>query len=210
MNPVLLKIYGDRTCQLSAENSTLGMDQLTIMLNNKPIVKTTSIPKDEKGVVISGTTATLSGTPVLSENVTVYLSNANRENIQKLTKVTSAPTAGQFSISGSTITVASGVSGVLNCYYFESIEAEVLEAGSSVGAIYKCYAKCLIQSISNKRLYAGNILMPNTQINPSVTFGGSNSSDVPESSSIVLDLLSINGVSPYTIIAHEITSESEL
>jgi hypothetical protein len=210
VNPVLLKIYGDRTCQLTAENSTLGMDQLTIMLNNAVTVQTANVPKDEKGVAISGTTATISGTPVVSQNVTVYLSNANKENIQKLTKVASAPTAGQFSITGSTITVASGTTGVLNIYYFQSVEAEVLSAGSAVAPVYKCYAKCLLQSISNKRLYAGDILCSNVQITPSVTLGGSNAAETPSSSSLVLDLLSINGVAPYTIIAHEIASESDL
>lgn len=209
-NPVLMTIEGDRDVQLTANNSTLGMDQLSLMLGNKVVVKTVMTPKDEKMVAISGTTATLSGTPVLSENVTVFLSNANGEDVQKLTKVASAPTAGQFSIATNVITVAGGVTGVLNCYYFESVEAEQLSASASGTGIYKAYAKCLLQSISNKRLYAGDIVMNNVTLTKDFNIGGSNSADVPESSQIVLDLLTLNGLAPYVINCYEITSAEKL
>ncbi len=210
MNPVLLKIYGDRDCQLTAENSTLSMEQLSIMLNTAVVVKSVNVPKYEKGVAISGTTATIVGTPAANTNVTVYTTNANKENLVKLTKVASAPTGNQFSISGSVITVSATISGNINVYFFEAQEAEVLTATASTASVYKAYANCLLQSISNSRLYAGNILLNNCQITPSVTFGGSNAAETPESSSLTLDLLSLNGVAPYEIICYEVTSADEI
>lgn len=210
MNPILLKIYGDRSCQLNAENSTLSMEQLSIMLNTTVTVQTKNVPKYEKGVAITGTTATISGTPASNTNITVYTTNANKENLVKLTKVASAPTGNQFSITGSVITVPSTLSGNLNVYFFESQEAEVLSAVASSASIYKAYANCLLQSISNGRLYAGNILLNNCQITPSVTFGGSNSAETPESSSLVLDLLSLNNLAPYEIICYEVASADEI
>ena len=186
------------------------MEQLSIMLNTAVTVKSVNVPKYEKGVAISGTTATIVGTPSANANITVYTTNANKENLVKLTKVTSAPTGNQFSITGSVITVPATITGNLNVYFFESQEAEVLSAVASSGSIYKAYANCLLQSISNSRLYAGNILLNNCQITPSVAFGGSNSAEVPESSSLVLDLLSLNTLSPYEIICYEVTSADEI
>ena len=211
MNPVLLKIFfGDRTCQLTADNSTLSMEQLSVMLGTTVTVKTVNVPKYEKNVQISGTTATLSGEPVVGENVTIYTTNANRENLVKLTKVASAPTGNQFSVTGSTITVPATITGQLNVYYFEQEESEVLSAVASTSPVYKCYANCLLQSISNSKLYAGNILLNNTQIAPSITLGGSNASETPEASQIVLELLSLNGQAPYEIICREIESSDEI
>jgi len=210
VNPVLLKIFGDRTCQLTAENSTLSMEQTSVMLAATVTVATVNVPKYEKGVAITGTTATIVGSPVAGQNVTVYTTNTNKENLVKLTKVASAPTGNQFSITGSTITVPNTITGSLNIYFFEAEESEILTATASTAPIYKCYANCLLQSISNSKLYAGNILLSNTQIAPSVTLGGKNSSDTPDSSSIVLDLLSLNGVAPYAIICREITSSDEI
>ena len=57
---------------------------------------------------------------------------------------------------------------------------------------------------------AGNILLNNCQITPSVTFGGSNSAETPESSSLVLDLLSLNNLAPYEIICYEVASADEI
>lgn len=180
------------------------------MLNTSVTVKSVNVPKYEKGVAISGTTATLTGTPASNTNVTVYTTNANGENLVKLTKVTSAPTGNQFSISSQTITVPSTLSGNLNVYYFVAKEAEVLSATASTASVYKAYANCLLQSISNNRLYAGNILLNNCQITPSVTFGGSNSAETPESSALTLDLLSLNGLAPYEIICYEVESSDEI
>jgi len=186
------------------------MEQLSIMLGTSVTVKTANVPKYEKKVAISGTTATLTGTPASNANVTIYTTNTNGENLVKLTKVPSAPTGNQFSISSQTITVPSTITGSLNIYYFEAEESEVLSASASTSPIYKCYANCLLQSISNSKLYAGNILLNNIQIAPSISFGGSNSSDAPESSSIVLDLLALNSLAPYEIICREITSSDEI
>lgn len=209
-NPVLLKIFGDRTCQLTADNSTLSMEQLAVMLGTTVTVKTVNIPKYEKGVAITGTTATISGTPVVGQNVTVYTTNANKENLVKLTKVASGAVGNQFSITGSVITVPGTITGNLNVYFYEAEETEVLDATASTSPVYKCYANCLLQSISNSKLYAGNILLPNTQIAPSITLGGSNAAETPESSSIVLDLLSLNGQPPYSIICREVNSSDEI
>ena len=138
-----------------------------------------------------------------NENITVFTTNSNGEDLIPLTKVASAPTGNQFSLTGSTITVPATVTGSINAYYFISQEVESIAGVGGATGIYKCYAKCVLQSISNKRFYSGDIVMPNAQISSDVNIGGSNAAEVPENSSIVLDLLSLNNEFPYTINAYE-------
>jgi hypothetical protein len=209
-NPLLLNIFGDRTCELTAENSTLSMAQLSLMLGASVTVETVDLPKYEKSVAISDSTATITGVPATGANVTVYTTNSYVENVVLLEKVDSDPVGNQFSITGSVITVPSTITGSLNVYYFESEESEVLEAVTSDNTIFKCYADCLLQSISNSKLYAGNILMPNVQVSPSITISGKNSADAPDASDIVLDLLNLNGDAPYSIICREVDSSDEI
>ncbi len=206
-NPVIVTIKGDRTCKLQADNSVLSMEYLKILTGNSVVAKTVNEPKSEKKVPITSNTATLTGTPLVSANITVYLSNANGENLTKLTKVASAPTAGQFSISGSVITVASGTTGVLNAYYYVATEMEVLEATAGTAPIYKCQGIVLLQGTSNGRLYKGIIDCPAVQVSPSVTISGKNSSDAPDANSLELDLLSTSTY-PYAIQAVETATEN--
>lgn len=202
-NPVLLTIRGDRTVQMTANNSTLSMTQLSIMLNSTKTVKTVASPKYELRLPITSNTVTLTGTPMAGQDVSVFTTNTNGEDLIALTKVVSAPTGNQFSITGNTITVSATVTGSLNVYYFVSQEVESIAGTGGATDIYKCYAKCVLQSISNKRMYSGDIVMPNVQVSSDVNLGGSNSAEVPEASVITLDLLSLNNEVPYTINAYE-------
>jgi len=209
-NPVLLTIYGDRTCQLTATNSTLSMDVLKILTGNSVTIKTVNIPRVEKGLTITSNSVTLSKTPANGANITVYKSNSFGENITKMTKVTTPATATEFSVAGSTINFYAGTTGVVNVYYFESVESEVLEAIAGARPIFKANAKCLLQSISNKKLYMGDIMINACNVSPSISFGGQNSSDTPSPAELQLELLSLNDVAPYIITASEITSSADL
>lgn len=209
MNPVILTIKGDRTCKLSASNATLSTDYIKLLTGNSVTTKTVDTPKVDKKLAITSNSATLTKTPSANADVTIYLSNANGENITKLTKVASAPTAGQFSITGSTVTLASGTTGVINAYYFTSVEVEAQEAVSGVTPTYSCKGVCLLTSTSNKKLYRGIIDMPNVQVSPSVTLAGKNSSDAPDANTLELDLLS-TGTYPYAIQASEISTSNDV
>jgi hypothetical protein len=209
-NPVLLTIYGDRTCTLTATNSTMSMDLLKILTGNTVTIKSVNVPRVEKALAITSNSVTLAKTPATGANVTVYMSNAYNENVTKLTKTASAPTAGQFSITGTTITLASGTTGTLNVYYFEAVESEVLEAIAGARPIFKANAKVLLQSISNKKLYMGDIMINACNVSPSISFGGKNSSDTPDPATLELELLSLNDIAPYIIAVSEISSTSDL
>lgn len=209
MNPIILTITGDRDCKLSATNAVLSTDYIKLLTGNSVTTKTINTPKKDLMLPISGNTATLTKTPVLSADVTVFLSNANGENVTRLTKVASTPTAGQFSIAGSVISLASGVTGVLNAYYSVSEEAEVQESVAGVTPVYGCKGVCLLTSTSNKRLYKGIIDMPNVKITPSINLAGKNSSDAPDANTLELDLLS-TGAYPYAIQAVEINSSNDV
>lgn len=208
-NPVILTIKGDRTCKLSASSSTLSTDYIKLLTGNSVTTKTINTPKVDKKLAITSNTATLTKTPSAGANVTIYLSNANGENIMKLTKVASAPTTGQYSITGSVVTLASGTTGVINAYYFVSEEVEAQEATSGVTPTYSCKGVCLLTSTSNKRLYKGIIDMPNVQVSPSITLAGKNSSDAPDANTLELDLLS-TGSYPYAIQAVEISTSNDV
>lgn len=211
MNPVLLTIYGDRTCQLTATNSTLSMDVLKILTGNSVTIKSVNIPRAEKGLTISSNTVTLTKTPASGANITVYKSNSFGENVTKLTKVAGAPaSATEFSVSGTTVTFYAGETGVVNCFYYESLESEVLEAVAGARPVFKANAKCLIQSISNKKLYMGDIMINACNVSPSISFGAQNSSDTPSPAELQLELLSLNDIAPYVIAASEISASSNL
>ncbi|MDD4298630.1 MAG: hypothetical protein PHS98_03265, partial [Bacilli bacterium] len=70
--------------------------------------------------------------------------------------------------------------------------------------------KCLIQSISNKKLYMGDIMINACNVSPSISFGAQNSSDTPSPAELQLELLSLNDIAPYVIAASEISASSNL
>lgn len=197
-NGVILKLYGDRTVTLNANNAVFSDDMMQIMTGNIKTTKTINRPAEDIKLTISANTATLSKTPSGTGDMSIFLSNANGEDITRLTKVASAPTTGQYSITGSTVTLASGTTGYLNAYYFESVEQEVIEAMANSYPIYRAIGECLATSTSNKKVYFCNIDMPNVQISPSITISTKNSSDAPDPNPISLDLLSINTY-PYAL-----------
>lgn len=187
------------------------MDVLKILTGNSVSIKTVNIPRVEKGLTISSNTVTLKKTPVVSANITIYKSNAYGENVTKLTKVAGAPaSANEFSISGTTVTFFAGTTGTVNIFYYESVESEVLESVAGARPIFKANAKCLLQSISNKKLYMGDIMINACNVSPSISFGGQNSSDTPSPAELQLELLSLNDIAPYVIACSEITASADL
>lgn len=210
-NPVILKIYGDRTCQLVASNSTISMEMLRIMTGNSPSVKTVAMPYVKKSLNISGNKVVLEKEIAPTENVTVYMSNDKGENLAKLEKVTGTPTTGQFAVGANNkdITFATGTTGKANVYAFTNEESESIEAKAGAFPVYKSKGVCLLTSTTTGRLYKGVIDLPAVQVSPSVSLAGKNSSDAPDANSLTLDLLATNGY-PYAIQAKEIADKSEL
>lgn len=201
----------NRTCQLTATNSTLSMDVLKILTGNSVSIKSVNVPRVQKGLAITSNTVTLSKTPTTGANMTVYKSNVNNENITKLTKVTGTPaSAAEFAVSGTTVSFFVGETGVVNAYYYETVESEVLESIAGARPIFKANAKCLLQGISNKKLYMGDIMINACQVSPSISFGGKNSSDTPDPASLSLEILSLNDIAPYIIACSEITASADL
>lgn len=197
-NGIILKIFGDRDVVLSANNAVLSDNMLEIMTGNVKSIKTINRPIEDKKLVISANAATLTKTPSGTGDITIFMSNSNGEDITKLTKVANSPTSGQYSVSGTTVTLASGTTGVLNAYYFESAEQEVIEAKANAYPIYSAIGECLATSTSNKKVYFCNIHMPNVQISPSISISAKNSSESPDTNPISLDLLSIDTY-PYAL-----------
>lgn len=161
-------------------------------------------------MTITSNTVTLSKTPAVGANITIYKSNAFNENVTKMTKVTTPASANEFSLTGTTVNFFAGTTGTVNVFYYEAVESEVLESNSGARPIMKANAKCLIQSISNSKLYMGDIMINACQISPSVSFGAKNSSDSPDPSNLSLELLSLNNIAPYVIACSEITSAENL
>jgi len=197
-NGVILKLFGDRTVNLTANNAVFSDDMMQIMTGNVKSAKTANRPVEDIKLTISANTVTLSKTPSATGDVSIFLSNANGEDVTRLTKVASAPTVGQYSIVDKIITLTSGTTGFINSYYFESIEQEIIEALANSYPIYRAIGECLATSTSNKKVYFCNIDMPNVQISPSINISAKNSSDAPDTNPISLDLLSINTY-PYAL-----------
>ena len=197
-NGVILKLFGDRTVTLNANNAVFSGDMMQIMTGNVKTTKTINKPTEDIKLTVSANSVTLSKTPSVTGDVSIFLSNAFGEDVTRLTKVASAPTTGQYSIVDKVITLASGTTGYVNAYYFESVEQEVIEALANTYPIYRAIGECLATSTSNKKVYFCNIDMPNVQISPSIGISAKNSSDAPDTNPIALDLLSINTY-PYAL-----------
>ena len=153
-------------------------------------------------MVIVSDKVTLPSTPVANKPMTIYLSNSAGDNLTKLTKAETVPaSANEYSITGSEISLFAGTTGYVNAYYYEEEEREVIDFKSGTPKIYKAYGKVLLQSISTKFIYAGDIIMPAVQILPTQNFTGDNSVTAPSPNTITLDLLKMGDLAPYSISA---------
>lgn len=200
-NDKYLTIYGDRNCQLTADAVANSVELLKLK-GNTVTVKTTQVLKPVKGLVIADNKVKLPSTPVAGKPMTIYLSNLAGDNLTKLTKSETAPaSANEYSITADTITLFAGTSGYVNAYFYEEEEREVIDFKSGAPKVYKAYAKVLLQSISTKYIYAGDIVMPAVQILPTQNFTGDNSVTAPAPSTITLDLLKMGDLAPYSISA---------
>ena len=200
-NDKYLTLYGDRNCQLTADAVANSVELLKLK-GNTVTVKTTQVLKPVKGLVIVSDKVTLPSTPVANKPMTIYLSNSAGDNLTKLTKAETVPaSANEYSITGSEISLFAGTTGYVNAYYYEEEEREVIDFKSGTPKIYKAYGKVLLQSISTKFIYAGDIIMPAVQILPTQNFTGDNSVTAPSPNTITLDLLKMGDLAPYSISA---------
>lgn len=209
-NPVLLKIYGDRTTKIDGELATFSKDFMVIATGNTTSVATVAQDVVEKGLVINGTSATLGFTPSASKAMTVFIADAFNRNDTKLTKVASNPTANQYSITGTTITVGAGVTGKLNVYYMTDKEVEQIKAVTGSHPKFRMTARCKFTDIDTGKIYRGNIMSNSVQVSSSYSIAGKNSSDAPDNQKITIDLLTDSSSPfPYEIDLYEIPSGTQ-
>lgn len=95
----------NKTAKFNMQNALLDPKAFALQAGLADVTTgVTQVYKREK-VTATGTTATLSGTPKTGTQITVYGTTDGVTNGTEFNKVASAPTAGQYSITGSTITL---------------------------------------------------------------------------------------------------------
>lgn len=204
-NPVLLKIYGDRTTTLTASMATVSTDFLKIATGSTVTIKTLPTDEVEKMVPITGASVTLSSTPSTNAVMSVFVADAYGRNLTKLEKVSSAPNAGQYSVSGNKITVNASTTGKLNVYYKTDKEVESVEARTGSHPKFRMSAICICTDVDSGKIYRGTITSESVQISSNYSITGKNSSDAPEAQTLTLDLLQDTGSThPYALELFEI------
>lgn len=188
-NPKLLTIYGDRTTSMSANSASMSVDLLRIMTGQGIVAKSKLVDVEPEVVTITNTSATLKEAPATSSPLTVYLTDGFGRNIQKLTKVSASPTTGQYSINGTTITVASGLTGKLRVYYQVSKEVEIIEAKGGTPPTFRMTAKAVAKDLETGLMYACDIEIPKATVSSSYSIGGKNSSETPDNVPVTVDML---------------------
>lgn len=205
-----LTIYGDRTTTFTATLGAFSPELLRVMTGNASVIKTTAVDVIDKGLAVTGGTATLTkGTPSAGKELTVYVADEFGRNKTLLTAGTPASNPTQYSISGLTITVNTSVNGSkLNVYYMVDKEVESIEAKGGVHPIYEMSGICVCTDIDSGQLYRGVLYIPSAMISSNYSLGGSNSSDVPEPQNIEIDCLQDKALQyPYKLDLEEVAND---
>lgn len=209
--PVRLTVYGDRTTTLSATLGAFSPELLRVMTGNVSAVKTVATDVIDKGLAVSsGTTTLTKGTPSVGEELTVYVADDYGRNGTLLSAGTPASDPTKYSISGSTITVHTDISGKkLNVYYMTDKEVESIEAKGGVHPIYEMAGICVCTDIDSGQLYRGVIFLPSAQIGSDYSLSGKNSSDVPGSQSVEISCLNDKALGyPYKLDLEQIANDN--
>jgi hypothetical protein len=110
-NPRLLAFDHTKTSDLKLTLPLVDLNLLALLSGDTISTGIQNIYKREVLTVSAGSTATLSQTPLAGTTPSVFYLQGTRDNGTALTKVASAPTAGQYSISSATVTVNSADNG---------------------------------------------------------------------------------------------------
>lgn len=189
---------------MTANNASMSVEMFRIMTGQSSVIKSVTTDKVVNGIAISGTTATLPEAPKTSGALTVFLADSKGRDFQELTKVASAPTNGQYSITGTTITVASGTAGTLNVSYQIDEEREVIEAKGGTPPTFRMVGKCVAKDLETGLLYSADIIMPKATVSASYEIKGANKAEAPDSVPLELDLLFDSSVGyPFAITFKE-------
>lgn len=188
-NPKLLTIYGDRTTSMSANSASMSVELLRIMTGQGIVAKTKLVDVEPELVEVSGSSATLKEAPALSGGISVYETDGFGRNTKKLSKVSSSPSTGQFSVSGTTVTVHSGTTGKIRVYYQVSKEVEVIEAKGGTPPTFRMTAKAVAKDLETGLLYACDIEIPKATVSSSYSISGKNSSETPDNVPVTVDML---------------------
>jgi hypothetical protein len=110
-NYKLLCFDHSKTSSLKLSLPLADLTLLSLMMGDAVSTGAQNVMQREVWTVSGASSITLSNPPVAGTTPTVYYLKDQRDNGTALTKVASAPTAGQYSITGSTITVNSADNG---------------------------------------------------------------------------------------------------
>lgn len=208
-NPVILKIYGDRTTKLTSSIATFSTELLRIMTGQETVVRELAMPVIEKNLVISGNAVTIDKVPSAGKAMSVFVADDYGRNATLLTKSSTASTPTQYAITGQQITVNAAVTGKLNVYYYADEEVESIEAKGGVHPIYEMEGICVCTDVDTGKIYKGVIHIPSAQIASSYSISGRNSSDTPDNQSIEIDCLADKAMGyPYALRLLEVQNDN--
>jgi len=103
-NGRLLAFDHTKTSELRLEIPLVDLNLLAALGGDSLVTGQAQNVYKREVLTVTGGSATLSQTPLAGTNPSVYFLNGTRDNGTALTKTASAPTAGQYSISGTTLT----------------------------------------------------------------------------------------------------------
>lgn len=198
-NPIIYTKYGNRTITINLTNGTLSTSLLKLLTGTSATIKTSTMPKREKGIAVSGTKATLSETPAVGKPISIFTTDAYGRNLQQLKVGTPASDPASYSINGKDITVHSSVTNPINVWYEVSKEVEEISGKGGISNTYKLEIACIWHDVTTQLKYSGVIVVDGASLTPNYSISGKNSNDVPDPQSVEFTVLTTIGKEPYTI-----------
>lgn len=198
-NPIIYTKYGNRSVTITATNGTLSTSLLKLYTGQSATVKSSTMTYRQKGVAVTGGSATLEKVPSQGKPITVYTTDAYGRNLARLEATSGAVSPTTYKISGSTINVDESVKTPLNVWYEYDEEIEEVSGRGGTGNTYKLEIECVWYDITTDLKYSGVIIVDGASLSPSYTIAGKNSNDVPDPQTVEFTVLSKMGQEPYTI-----------
>lgn len=164
------------------------MGLMKIMTNNSTTMITKAVDQVDK-IKISANKIVLTEIPSVGETMTVRKIDNFGVNRETLTLGDPTTNPLEYSISEKTITLHTSQAGEARVYYKTDKEVENLKAKSGNAKAYRMTGLAICEDIKTGKLFKAYIEIPNGQIQPNTSYQFSNTADVPEATTLTIDIL---------------------
>lgn len=163
-NAKIVGFSSDRECKIKLQDAVFTNAVLAMMTGNNLVTGAANVYKSEI-LTVNSNAASLSKTPVGGVLISLFKLNVDGSFGTSYSKVASAPTTGQYTLTTKALTFSSGdlANGALVQAFYQiatDVTANKLTVSSDKFAgAFKLVLDCLVTSTFDKQLYAAQIII---------------------------------------------------